>query len=95
MAATTSALLLGLAGIAGAGSGALLAGKKGPAMPTPIAAPTAPVTDPAGDAAFARAQAVTARKRASGAPGIGSTLLTGAQGVTQPAPVAFKTLLGQ
>ena len=90
MAALTAALF-GLAG--GAAYKALT--QKGPAMPSPIAAPTAPVSDPAGDAAFARAQAVTARKRASAAPGIGSTLLTGAQGVTQPAPVAYKSLLGQ
>lgn len=54
------------------------------------AAPTAPRTL---DAAVQQARANT-RSRAAAAAGMNGTLLTGAQGLTAPAPTTAKTLLG-
>lgn len=69
-----------------------------PKAPTiaPPAIPPAPLapTDVAGNQA-ARDAAEIARRRAARAPGRQSTLLTGASGLSTPAPVERQTLLGR
>lgn len=67
---------------------------KAPETPAAPVLPPAPTVDPAADDAKARAAGVLARRRAAATPGLGSTMLTGPSGVTTPAPVAYKTLLG-
>lgn len=92
MAALTAALV----GLAAASTISTLR-SKGPKAPTPAELPPPPnVALDAQVADAARTRAETAqRTRAGGAYGRGATLLTGPGGITAPAPVQRKSLLGQ
>lgn len=65
-----------------------------PALPEIPKAPDPAALAKESDAA-ARQAASLQRKRAAAAPGLPSTILTGPGGTSTPAPVAYKTLLGQ
>ena len=91
MAGVSATLALGLAGASLFNS----FNQKKPEAPVAPTAPAAPKVDPAAMDAVARQAAATQRRRSAATPGLPSTILTGPQGVTQPAPVAYKSLLGQ
>lgn len=68
---------------------------KTPDAPVAPALPATPApVDPMAADAKARQAGQLTRRRAAATPGLASTILTGPAGVTTPAPVAYKTLLG-
>lgn len=96
------AALTTIAAVAAIASSAFSVGKtltqKAPAGPGALPdvpkAPDAAADQQAADEAATKA-GIAARQKTKAAPGLSSTILTGPSGVTAPAPVAYKTLLGQ
>ena len=91
MAGVSSAIALGLAGVSAFKSFT----QKAPDAPAMPSVPSAPKVDPMAMDVIARQAAATQRRRAAATPGLPSTILTGPAGVQPPAPVAYKSLLGQ
>lgn len=90
MGAAAAGIALGLSGI----QAFKTLTQKAPEAPQMPTTPAAPKVDPMAMDAIARQAAATQRRRSAATPGLPSTILTGPQGVTQPAPVAYKSLLG-